>query len=418
MEANHFERERDGMQYREMGKTGDKISILGYGCMRFPRTGGRVDEKRAARQLISAIDRGVNYVDTAYLYVGNEAVLGNILAGGYRERVFLATKLPPMQVNSQADMEKILELQLKRLKTDYIDYYLMHMLMTMGGWERLKRLGVEEFLQKSIDAGKIRRTAFSFHGTRGEFTKILDDYPWDMCQLQYNYADEFNQAGKEGLDYAHSKGIGVSVMEPLRGGRLAGALPKGVSESFEKVGMDRSPAEWALRWVWDNPGVTTLLSGMNEEAHIDENIRIASEVKANALSDVEKTVFKEVRETLNETIKVPCTGCSYCMPCPYGVNIPTCFTMLNDASVFTDGRQKFWYTIRTSGLDGTGGAYASLCRDCGACEKKCPQGIEIRKGLKLAKNTFEKGYFGPMSAAIRGYIKVRKAVKGEKKEEV
>ena len=402
------------MQYREMGKTGDKISILGYGCMRFPRSGRRVDEKRAAQQLISAIERGVNYVDTAYLYMGNEAILGNILSNGYREKVFLATKLPPMQVNSRADMEKILDVQLKRLKTDHIDYYLIHMLMTMGGWERLKMLGVEDFLQKSIDAGKIRRTAFSFHGTRGEFAKILDDYPWDMCQLQYNYADEFNQAGRAGVDYAYSKGIGVSVMEPLRGGRLAAAIPSGVSELFEKADIDRTPAEWALRWVWDHPGVTTLLSGMNEEAHIDENIRIACEAKSSEFSREEQSLFKAVRETLDGAIKVPCTGCSYCMPCPYGVNIPTCFTMLNDMSVFESGRQKFWYTIRTSGLDGTGGSYASLCRECGACEKKCPQGIEIRKGLRLAKAELEGGYFKPMSAAIRGYMKVGKMLTREK----
>ena len=403
------------MLYREMGKTGDKISILGYGCMRFPTSGGRTDEKRAARQVISAIEQGVNYFDTAYLYLGNEATLGNILSGGYREKVFVATKLPPMQVNSEKDMNRLLETELKRLKTDHIDYYLMHMLMTYEGWARLKRLGVESFLEKARAAGKIRRAAFSFHGTRDQFYKIIDDYPWDMCQLQYNYADEFNQAGKEGLDYAASKGIGVSVMEPLRGGRLVGNLPPSVSELFAKTQPSRTPVEWALRWVWDNPGVTTLLSGMNEEAHIAENIQIACTAQPDSLTEDEHAMFATVRALINETVKVPCTGCGYCIPCPAGVNIPLCFSLLNDKRLFGDKRQKFWYLTRTAGIDGGGRAYASLCKNCGACERKCPQSLPIREHLRTVEKEMESGLFRPAAAAIRWYMGARRAIKREAK---
>jgi predicted aldo/keto reductase-like oxidoreductase len=383
--------------------------------MRFPRNGLRVDEARAERQLLSAIDRGVNYVDTAYLYVGNEAIVGNILSRGYRDKVMLATKLPPVQVSSQKDMERILELQLERLKTDRVDYYLMHNLMTMAGWERLKQLGVEDFIEKAKAAGKIRRVAFSSHGTQDQFKKIIDDYPWDMAQIQYNYFDEHNQAGKEGLQYAASKGIGVVVMEPLRGGYLVNKLPKLVLDTFGHAPVKRSPAEWGLRWVWNHPEVTTVLSGMNEESQVDENIRTASVMTPNALTADELSMFETVKKSVQAAVKVPCTGCAYCLPCPAGVDIPGCFSIYNDKFVLNGQSRETGYLIRTCGFDGGGRSYASLCRDCGLCEKKCPQSLPIRKHLKEVSHEMEKFYFKPAVGLLQGYFKLRSKKKSNRK---
>lgn len=403
------------MQYREMGKTGDKISALGYGCMRFPWSGVRVDEKRAERQVISAIEQGVNYLDTAYLYLGNEATVGNILSKGYRDKVNIATKLPPVQVNSRRDMERILDLQLERLKTDRIDYYLMHNLVTFAGWERLKQLGVEDFMEKAKAAGKIRRVAFSSHGCRDEFIKIVDDYPWDMAQIQFNYLDEHNQAGIEGLSHAASRGLGVVVMEPLRGGFLVNKLPSEVHEIFDKAAVSRSPAEWALRWIWNHPEVTAVLSGMNEEAQITENIAIASNAAPKALSAEELQMFEEIRAVISRKTKVPCTGCAYCMPCPAGVDIPGCFSVYNDKYIHNGLNRQTSYLIRTSGFDGGKKTYASLCKNCGLCEKKCPQEIPIRRHLKEVSGEFEKFYFKPAVGLVQGYMKLRS--KKKQKEE-
>ncbi len=395
------------MHYREMGKTGDKTSILGYGCMRFPKSGQRVDEGRAERQVITAIEQGVNYLDTAYLYFGNEAILGNILSKGYRDKVMIATKLPPVQVTSQKDMEKILNLQLERLKTDHIDYYLMHNIMTLQGWERLKQLGAEEFLQKAKDAGKIRHVAFSSHGSKDQFKKIVDDYPWEMAQIQYNYFDENNQAGRDGLQYAASKGIGIVIMEPLRGGYLVNKLPKEVRDIFDKAPTRRSPAEWGLRWVWNHPEVTMLLSGMNEEAQVSENIRIAGDMTPKSLTETELKMFEEVKSAIRNSIKVPCTGCAYCLPCPAGVDIPGCFSIYNDKHIHKGLNRETSYLIRTSGFDGGSPSYASLCKDCGVCEKKCPQSLPIREHLKEVSNEMEKFYFKPAVGLLQGYLKRR-----------
>lgn len=401
------------MLYREMGSTGDKVSILGYGCMRFPRNGRKIDEERAERQVISAIEQGVNYFDTAYLYFGNEAILGNILSKGYRDKVLIATKMPPVQINSQKDMEKMLNLELERLKTDHIDYYLMHSMMTMQGWERLKQLGVEDFLQRAKDAGKIRRIAFSFHGAKDQFKKIIDDYPWDMAQIQYNYFDENNQAGKEGLQYAASKGIGIVVMEPLRGGFLVNKLPKQVYDIFDNALVKRSPAEWGLRWVWDHPEVTMLLSGMNEESQVEENIRIASVMTPNSLTAPELKMFDDVKAVVKDAIKIPCTGCGYCMPCPAGVDIPGCFSLYNDKFIHNGLNKQTSYLFRNSGFDGGSLSYASLCKDCGLCEKKCPQSLPIRRHLKEVSNEMEKFYFKPAINIVQGYMKLRAKKKKE-----
>ena len=401
------------MLYRQMGKTGDKVSILGYGCMRFPRKDRKVDEERAERQVISAIEQGVNYFDTAYIYPNSETVLGKILAKGYRSKVMIATKLPPIMVHSMKDMEAVLDTQLKRLQTDHIDYYLMHSLNSSEGWQRIKQLGIEEFLMKARAAGKINRIGFSYHGERNQFKKIVDDYPWDFCQLQYNYVDEHNQAGKEGLEYAASRGLGVSVMEPLRGGLLARKMPPPIENIFKEADDKRTPAEWALRWIWNHPGVSVVLSGMNEEFQIEENIRIASDAYPQSLTANELACINSAKKLISEKLKVECTGCAYCMPCHAGVNIPMCFNYYNDKHVFgesTVGK----YMGMLGGMDGGKTSYASLCKDCGKCEKHCPQHIPIRKALKEVSREMEAFYFKPVVHMVGGYYAIRRRLKRKK----
>lgn len=402
------------MLYREMGKTGDKVSILGYGCMRFPKKGRAIDEERTERQIVSAIEQGVNYFDTAYAYPNSENVLGRILAKGYRNQVMIASKLPTFLVHSYKDMNNFLNTELKRLQTDHIDYYLMHSLMNMEGWQRLKEIGVEEFLAKAKESGQIRHIGFSYHGNRVEFKQIIDDYPWEFCQIQYNYMDVNNQAGTEGLEYAVSKGLGVSIMEPLRGGLLARKSPM-IEEVFDKSETKRTPVEWALRFVWNHPGISLVLSGMNEESQVEENIRIANSSQPNSLSDTELKYFSEAREALADKIKVGCTGCGYCSPCPAGVNIPLCFSYFNDRYIYDDKSIKFTYMGVLAGVDGTKPSYASLCKDCGKCEKHCPQHIKIRNKLKDVSNEMESFYFKPLVVILHGYNSLIKLFKSNKK---
>jgi uncharacterized protein len=395
------------MQYREMGKTGDQVSVLGYGCMRFPKTNGKIDEERTRKQIISAIEKGVNYFDTAYVYPNSETVLGNILANGYRDKVMIATKMPLPLIHSRKDMEATFETQLKRLKTDHIDYYLMHSINSKAGWMRVKDLGVTEFLKKIKAEGKIRRIGFSYHGEGGDFKDIVDDYPWDFCQIQYNYMDENFQAGKEGLLYAASKGLGVIVMEPLRGGLLAGKMPPRIAETWKGAGIEGTPAEWALRWVWNHPEVSAVLSGMNHEDQIEENIRVAETAFPNALSSVEIKCIDQVRNALHKEIKVGCTGCGYCMPCPAGVNIPGCFSYYNDQAIYGKRTGGMEYMGSLSGVDGGKPSYASLCKDCGKCEKHCPQSLPIRTHLKEVSKEMEPFYFRPLVGMVGGYYKIR-----------
>lgn len=376
--------------------------------MRFPKVNRKIDEQRTSRQVISAIEQGVNYFDTAYMYPNSETVLGKILAGGYRDRVMIATKLPPFFVHSIKDMNAILDTQLKRLQTDMIDYYLLHSLNGMDGWERLKQLGVEEFLEKAREAGKIRRAGFSYHGDKHDFKRIVDDYPWEFCMIQYNYMDENTQAGKEGLEYAAAKGLGVSVMEPLRGGLLAGKMPSRVRQLFDQGETKRTPAEWALRWVWNHPEVSVLLSGMNEEEQIAENIRVAGDAYPNSLTPAEHQIIGEARDVLCEKIKVGCTGCGYCMPCLAGVNIPMCFSYYNDKYIYDQKSQQRFYLLMNGGIDGGAPSYASLCSDCGKCERECPQHLPIRKHLRDVANDMERFYFKPAVKLIGGYYSVRK----------
>lgn len=400
------------MLYRQMGKTGDKVSILGYGCMRFPKKDKKIDEKRTEKQIISAIEQGVNYFDTAYVYPNSESLLGRILVrSGCRDKIMIATKMPPIMVHSIKDMDAILETQLKRLQMDHIDYYLMHAITSLEGWERLKKLGVETFIQKAKQSGKINRIGFSYHGDKQQFKDIVDDYPWEFCQIQYNYMDEYTQAGKEGLAYAASKGLGVSVMEPLRGGLLAGKMPPQIQAVFQQTKKNSTPAEWALRWIWNHPDVSVVLSGMNEESQIDENIRIANNAYPQSLSTSELKCVSDARELLSLKLKVGCTGCGYCMPCPAGVNIPMCFGYYNEKYIHSAKSSQRLYMGMLTGMDGGSPSYASLCKDCGKCEKYCPQSLPIRNHLKEVAKDMESFSFKPVVRLVRGYYTVRKLFK-------
>jgi len=382
------------MQYRTIPKTGDKISAIGYGCMRFPTRAGRIDEKKAEAQIRYAIEQGVNYFDTALPYHNGESekFLGKVLEGELRSKVKLATKLPPWRVKTREDMDKILQDQLKSLRTNQIDYYLIHGIQSPDVWERMLELGVIDFLNKAKENGLIKSAGFSYHSDHNYFSKVIDDYDWDFCQIQYSYLDENNQAGKKGLEYAASKDIAVFVMEPLRGGSLVGKLPKRVESAFEKSGQNRSAADWALSWILNHKEVTCVLSGMNVDEHIKENIEIANKAEAGKMSSSETAVIEEVKTIFDDLMKVPCTGCAYCMPCPVGVDIPSCFEHYNNKSYFGLMSAKPMYMMATAPLMDDKSSKASLCIDCGKCEPHCPQHIEIRKELKKVAKEMEAFY--------------------------
>lgn len=404
------------MLYRQMGRTGDELSILGYGCMRLPCIKGKIDEIRTEAQIISAVEKGVNYFDTAYLYHQgkSEVVLGKVLSKGYRDKVRIATKLLPLMVNSRQDMEGILSTQLKRLLTDHIDYYLIHSLIDRKTWDRLKESGIIEFLEEEKRKGTIRHTGFSFHGDRNDFKAIVDDYPWEFCQIQLNYLDIDSQAGLEGLRYAASKGLGVIIMEPLRGGNLVGKMPDEVRKIWEQAEIKRTPAEWALRWLWNFPEVSIVLSGMNEESHIEENIRIAGEASPNSLKPEELALVEKVREVYGRLMKIGCTGCGYCLPCPSGVDIPTCFSLFNSKYLFNDKTVGFQYLLTTGGFARSSPSYASLCRDCGKCEKKCPQQLPVRENLKKVTRELQGPFMKPLIWVARQYLGFRRLLKSGK----
>lgn len=375
------------MQYRK-NKDGEPLSLLGFGCMRFQRRHGNIDMEEAEKEILQAIKDGVNYFDTAYIYTGSEEALGTILEKNHcREKINIATKLPQYMLKKNEDFDRYFEEQCKRLKTDYIDYYLMHMLSDVTAWERLIEVGALEWLQEKKASGRIKHVGFSYHGNTEEFIKLLDAYDWDFCQIQYNYMDEHSQAGKRGLLYAASKQIPVIIMEPLRGGRLTNGLPKQAIEVFEHATPKRTPAEWAFRWLYNQPEVSVVLSGMNSMEMLAENVRIASETKVHALEEEELQVYELVKKAINQNVKVGCTGCGYCMPCPKGVDIPGTFRCYNIR--YSDGFMTAMKEyIRCTTLRSKK-SYASLCVECGRCEKHCPQHIPIRKELKNAKNTLE-----------------------------
>ena len=364
-----------------MEKRKNNWSILGFGCMRFPVKSGRINMKETERELAYAIRHGINYFDTAYVYRGSEKALGTLLAKNqWREKVVIATKLPHYLIHSVEGAQKIFAEQLARLQTDYIDYYLMHMLPDVHVWENMVHMGILDWLLEMKAAGKIRKIGFSYHGNTCQFIEILDAYAWDFCQVQYNYMDEHSQAGREGMEYAAKKGIPVIIMEPLRGGRLVNGLPARAKEIFRRADPKRSPAEWALRWLWNQPGVSVVLSGMNSMEMLRENIRIARSVRVGEFGRREDHIFTKVRQAVNQKIKVPCTGCGYCQPCPAGVDIPgvfRCYNVRYTENYFTGMREYLMCTTMRAKRTN-----ASLCQKCGKCEKHCPQGIAVRKELE------------------------------------
>ena len=378
------------MQYRNM-KDGTEVSVLGYGCMRFTGAGTRINLEKTEKEIMLAIKNGVNYFDTAYIYPGSEEALGTILERNHcRDQIYIADKLPYYLLKNTAAAEKLFQEQLRRLKTDHIDFYLMHMLFDTGVWARLQSIGIEEWIAEKKKTGAIRNIGFSFHGDTDTFKALIDAYDWDFCQIQYNYMDEHTQAGREGLHYAAGKGIPVIIMEPLRGGKLVNALPDGAKKAFTEYPVKRTPAQWAFHWLWDQPEVTCVLSGMNSEEMVLENIKSASEAKTGAFTDADHSLIDTVRKEINRNLKVGCTGCGYCMPCPHGVDIPTAFRCYNQSAMHKKFSAMLEY-IQITSLKKNASSMNN-CTKCGACEKHCPQHIEIRKELQNAKKALQPFY--------------------------
>jgi len=392
------------MLYRKIEKNGDELSVLGFGAMRLPTKNGRTDEKRAINQIRYAIDHGVNYIDTAIAYM-NEPLVSKALGDGYREKVKIATKLPPWNINNEEDIENIFKVQLENFKTQYIDYYMLHGL-NHSSWEKMRELGALEFLTKIKADGKILNAGFSFHGDLETFKEIIDAYDWDFCLIQYNYLDEENQAGKEGLKYAADKGMGIIIMEPFRGGNLTKNIPPEVEDIWNQSEIKRTPAEWALRWVLNHPEVSCVLSGMNEEEHIEENLRIADEAFPNSLQTEELQLIGEVKNKYRELMETGCTGCRYCLPCPAGVEIARCFEFYDAATTFGNKRQKqLLYALGLGVLHGGEPAYASKCKKCGKCEKHCPQDLPIMKLLDDVSEDMEGILTKTVPPLYRFYLK-------------
>lgn len=371
------------MQYRTT-KDGTEISILGYGCMRFTANGGKIDMEKAERELMASIKAGVNYFDTAYIYPGSEEALGRILEkNNCRDKVCIADKLPYYLIKSASAIDKYFSEQLKRLRTDYIDFYLIHMLSDIKSWERMKSLEIEEWIEKRKSEGSIRQVGFSFHGDTDTFIELLDAYEWDFCQIQYNYLDEHTQAGRKGLEYAESKGIPVIIMEPLRGGKLVNNMPEPAKKLIADFPEKRSAAEWAFRWLWNQTGVTCVLSGMNSMEMLEENVRVADSVRAGEFTEKDFALIGQVKDIINKYAKVGCTGCRYCMPCPCGVDIPAAFNCYNRMFLEKKNSVRLQYIQITSFKKDR--SDMTKCIGCGKCEKHCPQHIEIRRELKNAK---------------------------------
>jgi predicted aldo/keto reductase-like oxidoreductase len=373
------------MKYREFGKCGFEASILGFGCMRLPFIGdeSRIDEPEAIRMVRYAIDQGVNYIDTAYPYHGgmSEPFVAKALKDGYREKVKLATKLPTWLLKGPEDFDRYLDEQLKKLETDHIDLYLLHAL-DKGRWETLLKFGFQKALENYKKSGKVKYVGFSFHDDLDTFKKTVDAYDWDFCQIQYNYMNEELQAGTEGLRYAAAKGLGIVVMEPILGGSLAKKPPEEVERLWNSADVKRTPAEWALEWVWNHPEVSVVLSGMSTMEQVVENVRSAETTAP--LTDKELSIVEKVRDTYLRLVKANCTGCRYCMPCPFGVEIPTNFTLYNEASMYNNVEGKKQDYTRMSKENRA----ASACQECGNCEAVCPQHLSIRKLLKEADVLF------------------------------
>ena len=369
------------MQYRK-DRSGRELSVLGFGCMRFTKKGGSIDLDKAEREILAAYEAGVNYYDTAYVYGGSEAAVGEIFARNrLRENIHIATKLPQYLIGSRAAMDRYFQEELSRLRTGYVDYYLMHFLTDVAMWEKLKQVGALDWIAEKKRSGAIRNIGFSYHGNTENFLTILNDYDWDICQIQYNYIDEVSQAGAAGLRAAAAKGIPVVIMEPLRGGKLA-KLPPAAEKPLRDSGRDWSAAEWGFRWLYNQPEVTVVLSGMNSLDMVRENCRAAEEARAGELTEQDFRTLAAVSAKLREREKVGCTGCRYCMPCPRGVDIPGAFRCWNEMYMESKSQGRYQYA-QTVGLTKEP-AFASQCVGCGKCEQHCPQNIPIRQKLKEA----------------------------------
>ncbi len=394
------------MQYRP-DRDGDMISILGYGCMRFSRRGGGIDMEKTEREILRAVDKGVNYSDTAYIYPGSEQALGTIVEkNGLRDRISIATKLPQYLITSASAVDRCFNEQLKRLRTDRVDYYLMHMLTDIEAWNKLCSLGIREWITAQKAAGRIRKIGFSFHGGTDMFLKILNAWDWDFCQIQYNYMDENSQAGRAGLKAAHAKGIPVIIMEGLRGGKLVTLLPEKARALIAADPKGRSAAELALRWLWEQEEVTCVLSGMNSEAMVDENCAAADAVRIGEFDERDRALIGDIRAAVSASVRIMCTGCAYCMPCPQNVDIPAAFRCWNE--MYTEGRgigrREYFQTVGLRRKP----AFPSQCVACGRCMKHCPQHLDIISALKQAEKDLRPLPYRAASAVARGYIFRRK----------
>jgi predicted aldo/keto reductase-like oxidoreductase len=371
--------------------------------MRFPKTLGGIDMRKTEELVMRSIEGGLNYFDTAWIYPGSEEALGAIFEKNrVREKVYIAAKLPVIVEKSTADFDKYFNKELERLRTGYIDYYLMHMLTDMDCWNKLKSLGIEEWIAEKKKAGKIRQIGFSYHGTRDEFLKIIDDYDWEMCQIQYNYSDENFQAGVTGLKKAAEK-MPVMIMEPLLGGKLAAGLPAEAVRAFQKANPDLTPAGWGLNWVWNQKEVTLLLSGMSDMDQLEENLSLADKVQAGMLGETELAAYREALGVINSAYKIRCTGCNYCMPCPKGVNIPGCFAAYNASfSIgYVAGMHQF---VTSTGLTAERSASPSLCVKCGKCESHCPQHLPVIKNLGLVRRRMEPFWYKLIGVCARAFL--------------
>lgn len=387
------------MQYRP-GAGGDMLSVLGFGCMRFTKKNGAIDLDKAERELRAAVEGGVNYLDTAYIYPGSEAALGKIFErSGLRDRVYLATKLPQYLIKSISAVEKTFREELSRLRTDHIDYYLMHMITDETQWRRLEAMGIRQWIAEKKASGEIRHIGFSFHGNTQMFLQVLAAYEWDFCQIQYNYMDENSQAGRRGLEAAAQRGIPVVIMEPLRGGRLVNQLPGAALERMATHRRGWSAAGWAFNWLWNQPDVSCVLSGMNSMEMLQENLALAGQAQPNGLGAEDFALIEDVKREINAAIRVGCTGCGYCMPCPQGVDIPGSFRCLNEISI--EGKQKarreYWQVTALKRVPGS----ASRCIGCGKCERHCPQSIPIREMLKAAAAELETPFYKVSRLAMK-----------------
>jgi len=391
------------MQYRTDIKSGNRLSILGFGCMRFPKGIAGTDMRKADELVMRSIEGGVNFFDTAWMYSGNEEALGTILEKNrVREKVKITTKLPLVLVKDPDDFDRYFEQSLQRLKTDYIDYYLLHMITDMDLWAKLKGWGIEGWIAQKKKAGQIRQLGFSYHGNHDEFMKLLDDYDWEACMIQYNYFDENFQAGVKGLRRA-AKTMPVFIMEPLLGGKLATDLPKNAINIFKKANWNLSPAGWALNWLWNQQEVTVLLSGMNNMAQLEENIGLAKLAEAGMQGEREQKVYRQALDVIKQKYKVRCTGCNYCMPCPKGVNIPGCFSAYNTlhAIGLKTGMQQF---ITSTGLISERSGSPSQCTKCGKCEALCPQQIPIVECLGRVERRMEPLWLKLIGVCARAFL--------------